>query len=81
MGIDDGNEAPALYKVLINREEQYSIWPADRQNPAGWEDSGKTGGREECLEYISELWTDMRPRSLRDAMEARLSASERESGG
>jgi MbtH protein len=58
-----------LYKVLVNQEEQYSIWPADRENALGWNDAGKTGTNEECLEYIKEVWTDMRPRSLREEME------------
>jgi MbtH protein len=64
---DDEN---AILKVVVNHEEQYSIWPADRENPAGWRDAGKTGPKAECLEYIKEVWTDMRPLSLRQAMEA-----------
>lgn len=55
----------ALYKVVINHEEQYSIWPLDRENPLGWRDAGKVGTRQECLEYIKEIWTDMRPLGLR----------------
>jgi MbtH protein len=58
------------YKVVLNHEEQYSIWPADRENPAGWRDAGKVGTKAECLAYIEEVWTDMRPLSLRRAMEA-----------
>jgi MbtH protein len=57
------------YKVVINHEEQYSIWPADRENPLGWRDAGKSGLKRECLEYIKEVWTDMRPLSLRKKME------------
>lgn len=57
------------YKVVVNHEEQYSIWPAERDNPAGWRDGGKTGSRVECLAYIREVWTDMRPLSVRRAME------------
>jgi MbtH protein len=53
------------YKVVINHEEQYSIWLADRENPLGWRDAGKVGPKPECLEYIKEVWTDMRPLSLR----------------
>jgi MbtH protein len=53
------------YKVVLNHEEQYSIWPADRENPPGWRDAGKTGLKKECLEYIDVIWTDMRPLSLR----------------
>lgn len=58
------------FKVVINHEEQYSIWPADRQNPPGWNDVGKSGKKQECLDYINEVWTDMRPLSLRKRMEA-----------
>lgn len=61
-------EDTTIYKVVINHEEQYSIWPADRQNPAGWRDGGTTGTKAECLEYIKEVWTDMRPLSLRKQM-------------
>jgi len=57
------------YKVVVNHEEQYSIWPADRDNPLGWRDAGKVGPKQECLEYVKEVWTDMRPLSLRKAME------------
>lgn len=63
-------EATTQYKVVINHEEQYSIWLADKENPKGWRDAGKTGSKEECLAYIEEVWTDMRPKSLRDRMEA-----------
>lgn len=55
------------YRVVINAEEQYSIWPVDLGNPLGWRDVGVTGTREECLAYIKTVWTDMRPLSLRDA--------------
>ncbi len=57
------------YKVVVNHEEQYSIWPADRDNAPGWQDSGNSGTKEECLEYITSVWTDMRPLSLRKAMD------------
>ncbi|MBX7219990.1 MAG: MbtH family protein [Blastocatellia bacterium] len=63
------NENAALYKVLINHEEQYSIWPADREIPLGWFEVQKTGSRAECLNYISEVWTDLRPLSLRKKMQ------------
>src|SRR5437763_1683320 len=55
--------------VDVNHEEQYSIWPADRENALGWHDAGKTGTKAECLVYIEEVWTDMRPLSLRKKME------------
>jgi uncharacterized protein YbdZ (MbtH family) len=58
-----------LYKVVVNHEEQYSIWPADRENPLGWKEAGKQGKKAECLEYIKTIWTDMRPLSLRKRME------------
>ncbi|HYJ83123.1 MAG TPA: MbtH family protein [Allosphingosinicella sp.] len=61
-------EDGTIYKVVVNHEEQYSIWPADRENPLGWNDAGKQGTKQECLAYIEEVWTDMRPKSLRDRM-------------
>jgi MbtH protein len=54
-----------IYKVVINHEEQYSIWPAGYQNPSGWVDAGKNGSKFECLAYVNEVWSDMRPLSLR----------------
>jgi MbtH protein len=59
------------YKVVMNDEQQYSIWFADRENPLGWHNTGKTGTKKECLDYIKEVWTDMRPLSLRLHMEGR----------
>jgi MbtH protein len=53
------------YRVVLNLEEQYSIWPADLVLPAGWQAEGTTGIKDACLERIEEVWTDMRPRSLR----------------
>ena len=66
---DDGEDR-RIYKVVMNHEEQYSIWPADRESPLGWSDAGKSGPKAECLAYIKEVWTDMRPLSLRKKMEA-----------
>jgi MbtH protein len=57
------------FKVVVNHEEQYSIWPAGRQPPLGWREVGKNGSKEECLAYIKAVWTDMRPLSLRRKME------------
>lgn len=54
----------------MNDEEQYSIWPVERENALGWHDVGKAGTKADCLAYIKEVWTDMRPRSLRERMEA-----------
>jgi uncharacterized protein YbdZ (MbtH family) len=65
----DEQEDTTIYKVVVNHEEQYSIWPAERDNPPGWQDAGKSGLKEECLRYIEEVWTDMRPLSLRKYME------------
>ena len=62
-------EDTTIYKVVVNHEEQYSIWRADRENALGWNDAGKSGTKEECLAYIKEVWTDMRPKSLREKME------------
>ena len=53
------------FKVVVNAEEQYSIWPAARENAPGWRDAGKSGTKAECLAYIEENWTDMRPLSVR----------------
>lgn len=58
------------YKVVVNHEEQYSIWPAYKANPLGWKDEGYSGTKEECLGHIKEVWTDMRPLSLRNQMMA-----------
>lgn len=58
------------YIVVINHEEQYSIWPEYRELPLGWFDAGKHGSKEECLAHIAEVWTDMRPLSLRKHMGA-----------
>ena len=63
------SEDTQIYKVVVNHEEQYSIWPADREIPAGWREAGKTGTKDECLAHIQEVWTDMRPLSLRKKME------------
>jgi MbtH protein len=54
------------YKVVVNHEDQYALWPADRENATGWKDAGRRGTKEACLEYVKQAWTDMRPRSLRD---------------
>jgi MbtH protein len=62
-------EDSTIYQVIINIEEQYSIWPAEREIPLGWRPAGKSGPKAECLEYIKEVWTDMRPLSLRKQME------------
>jgi MbtH protein len=58
------------YKVVVNHEEQYSIWPEGKANAPGWSDEGATGTKEECLAHIEKIWVDMRPLSLRRQMEA-----------
>jgi len=63
-------EDEKLYKIVVNHEEQYSIWPAERKNAPGWRDAGKSGTREECLAAIEEMWSDMRPLSLRRQRES-----------
>jgi MbtH protein len=64
MNIDE-QEDTTVYKVVVNHEQQYSIYPADRANPLGWNNAGKTGPKADCLAYVKEVWTDMRPLSLR----------------
>ena len=62
------NDDNQLFKVVLNHEEQYSIWPKERENPLGWNDEGFSGSKQECLSHIEEVWTDMRPLSLRKKM-------------
>lgn len=65
----DDREDTTTYKVVVNHEEQYSIWPAEKKSPLGWTDTSKIGSKTECLAYITEVWTDMRPLSLRRKMD------------
>lgn len=65
----EDKEDTRTYVAVMNHEEQYSIWFANRQIPAGWRSTGKTGTIKECLDYIDDVWTDMRPLSLRKKME------------
>jgi MbtH protein len=65
----DEAEDTTIYRVVVNHEEQYSIWPEWKEIPAGWRDTGKQGKKAECLAYVEEVWTDMRPLSLRQKME------------
>ena len=67
--MQDEQEDETIYKVVVNHEEQYSIWPVDKENALGWTDEGKSGTKAECLAHIKEVWTDMRPLSLRKQME------------
>ena len=65
----DETDDKTTYKAVVNHEEQYSIWPAHKENALGWRDAGKTGNKAEVLAFIKEVWTDMRPLSLRKKME------------
>ena len=56
-------------KVVVNHEEQYAIWPADRAAPSGWRDAGKTGSKDECIAHIGKVWTFKVPDDLRSAAE------------
>jgi len=67
--MDAEEEDKTIYRVVLNHEEQYSIWPAYKENALGWKDAGKTGTKKECLDYIKEVWVDMRPLSLRKKMD------------
>src|SRR5262249_39629871 len=66
---DPDKEDTTVYQVVVNHEEQYSIWPDYKEMPLGWKAVGKSGLKPECLAYIKEVWTDMRPLSLRKHME------------
>lgn len=61
---DDENDE-RVWRVVLNHEEQYSVWPVDRELPEGWRDEGKQGTKKECLDHVDEVWTDMRPLSVR----------------
>jgi MbtH protein len=64
----DESDDSALFQAVINHEEQYSIWPMEQELPNGWKPAGKQGTKKECLAWINEVWTDMRPRSLREKL-------------
>jgi MbtH protein len=64
----DKVEETSIYKVVVNHEEQYSIWRSHRENPLAWRNGGKAGARAEYLEFIEKMWVDMRPLSLRQHM-------------
>jgi len=65
---EENLEDDSRYEVVVNHEEQYSIWPEGREIPLGWNTTGKAGSKAECLAYIEQVWTDMRPLSLREQM-------------
>ncbi len=62
------DEDNTTYQVLRNEEEQYSLWPLALAVPDGWNAVGKQGSKADCMSYVDEVWTDMRPRSLREQM-------------
>jgi uncharacterized protein YbdZ (MbtH family) len=66
---DSGMDDDARYEVLRNDEDQYSLWLAGQEVPQGWYRVGKEGTKDECSAYVDEIWTDMRPRSLRERMD------------
>lgn len=72
---DDEAEDTSLYDVVRNDEEQYSIWPVDRELPSGWYKAGVSGSKSACLDHIGIVWTDMRPASLRRWMEEQAEGS------
>lgn len=67
---NEPEDDPRIYLAVVNDEQQYSIWWEDRELPLGWYATGKRGTKQECLDYIAEVWTDMRPLSLRRHMDA-----------
>jgi MbtH protein len=74
---DDEQDGPRIsrYRVVVNEEEQYSLLPEASEHVPGWRDAGKSGTKEECLSFVREVWTDMRPLSLRKAMDEQASSS------
>ena len=75
MSIEE-NDDLAIYIVVVNHEEQYSIWPVDQEIPTGWRNVEKQGIKSDCLQYIKEIWVDMRPLSLRQKMDAAADSRE-----
>ena len=66
---DENQDVFSAWQVVVNHEEQYSIWPAEREQAPGWRATGFRGSKQECLAHIESVWTDMRPLSLRQRME------------
>ncbi|MDM8558154.1 MbtH family NRPS accessory protein [Candidatus Parabeggiatoa sp. HSG14] len=77
-GFVEGDEAPNIYNVVVNSEEQYSLWPFEKEPPNGWRKVGVSGNKAECGEYVKKVWTDMRPLSLRKKMEEQEKARQKE---
>jgi MbtH protein len=63
-----GNDETTIFTVIVNQEEQYCLWPKSKDIPDGWRSTGKVGPKPDCLQYVKEVWTDMRPLSLRRAV-------------
>lgn len=78
MRIEDSSGDETLYKVLVDAEARYSIWPADRENPLGWGDAGRTGVKAECLGHIAQVRSGMRPGSPDDSLDLRVGVPERD---
>lgn len=76
MSVFDSDDV--TFQVVVNHEEQFSIWPGFKEIPAGWTAVGVTGSKQECLAHIDRHWTDMRPLSLRRHMEQQASRSSTE---
>jgi MbtH protein len=74
MSVTTDTEDKTIYKAVVNHEEQYSIWPAHKALPPGWREAGKSGPKADVLAFIKEVWTDMRPLSLRLKMDGRKDA-------
>jgi MbtH protein len=72
----DDLDTEDTYKVVLNDEEQYAIWPDGRATPPGWRDAGRSGSKAQCLAYVKEAWTDLRPRSLRERMAASVDSDD-----
>jgi len=73
-------DARTTYKVVMNRDKMYSIWPADRESPSGWKEVGRVGTKTACLTYIEEVWTDLRSSSLQVKMEEAAERIRRDAG-
>lgn len=71
----DDEEDMRMYNVVVNDEDQYSIWPADEEIPKGWMNVGKMGPKADCLAYVKDAWTDMTPRSLREQIKGSTTRS------
>jgi len=63
-----GNDQSTIFMVIVNHEEQYCLWPKSKDMPDGWKSTGKEGPKPDCLQYVKDVWTDMRPLSLRRTM-------------